>query len=463
MINPSKTLRRLKFWYQLFFAYLKRYRLRITSVVLLIFILTFGIIKIWPTILRTNVVSIGYVGSFAVEDIPAEILSLATQALVTFDNEGRPVPSLVSHWTVSDDGKTYVVFIKDNLTWHDSTNIDTSNMSIAISNVEITALNNKAIQFKLPNSISSFPQALNKPVFKSKTFYGTGEYRIVKIDQVEGVVKRIILHPQNSKLPNVEINFYQNEFQAKTALKIGEISVVNLASAQDLLAWPNLNVNKQIDFSQTVTIFFNNKDSLLSSKELRQALNYAIDRSSFDGQVAHSPISPTSWAYNENLVVYNYNVSKAKELVSKVKSPQKLKIILSVAPGLEDIAQSIKDNWQAVGIEVELKEIADTSENFQALLAINKTMPDPDQYALWHSTQDKTNITGYQNVKVDKLLEDARSISDEAKRKELYFEFQKTLVEDSPVAFLYHPFRYKVIYNNSKQLLEMLPENTKGG
>ena len=95
---------------------------------------------------------------------------------------------------------------------------------------------------------------------------------------------------------------------------------------------------------------------------------------------------------------------------------------------------------------------------FQALLAVNKLPRDPDQYTLWHSTQTKTNITKYKNVRVDKLLEDARITKEEDKRKELYLEFQKVLAEDAPAAFLYYPYKYRVVYKNAKPLLSKLPE-----
>ena len=43
---------------------------------------------------------------------------------------------------------------------------------------------------------------------------------------------------------------------------------------------------------------------------------------------------------------------------------------------------------------------------------------DPDQYSIWHSTQDATNITHYESPRIDKLLEDGRSeIDTESRRK----------------------------------------------
>src|SRR3989344_6727533 len=212
--------RRFKFWLRLSMAYLQRYQMRLAISLVTIIFLILATVSIWPKFSRTNIVAIGYIGSHTIETIPTEVLSLATQPLISNNEQGRPVPALASHWTVSDDGKTYIIFLKDNLKWHDETLVDTSNIAIAITNIEITALNNKAIEFKLPTSIASFPQALNKPVFKTKTFYGTGQYRIVKIDTVDDIVKKIVLHPKDTSLPQVKFKFYQPHFHQPIAFKM---------------------------------------------------------------------------------------------------------------------------------------------------------------------------------------------------------------------------------------------------
>src|SRR3990167_2061867 len=457
MLFFKAKVRRVKFWWNLSFAYFSRYRFWLLASLLLFSSLIFTFYKLLPTIMRTNLITLGYVGIYTIETIPTEVLSLATQSFFSSGSDGKPIPSLASHWTVSDDGKTYVVFLKDNLKWHDESPVSAKDISIAITGVQITALNNKAIEFKLPNPIASFPLALDKPVFKAKSFYGTGKFRIVDINQVEGVVKKISLVSKDKTLPRVYIKFYQTEQQALNALKIGEIKSLTVSNAKILEKWPNLELEKITDTNTIVAIFYNNEDPLLASKDLRQALSYAIQKSDFDGINAISPISPTNLAYNNNIKRYEYNTSWAKELLSKteIKSP---KITLTSTPGLEDMAERIKKDWQELGIEVSINKSKNVPDNFQALLVYEQLMPDPDQYSLWHSTQNDTNITGYKNVKVDKLLEDARNTSDEAKRKELYFDFQKFLVEDAPAAFLYYPYKYKITYKNVMPLIAKLPK-----
>ena len=190
-MQPTKArTRRIKFWLHLANAYFSRYKYPFLATLITILAVVYSSTRLWPKITRSNIVTIGYIGTYTLETVPAEILSLATQSLIATNPAGRPTPSLASHWTVSEDGKTYIIFLKDNLRWHDGTQVDAKDITIAIENVQITALNNKAIQIKLPNPIASFPTVLNKPVFKTKSFYGTGEFRITQIDQMDNVIKK---------------------------------------------------------------------------------------------------------------------------------------------------------------------------------------------------------------------------------------------------------------------------------
>lgn len=451
-------VRRIRFWWHLTLAYIAKYKLKIGAAIFTILLLALGIYQAVPLISRANYISMGYVGSYTLETIPSQALLLATRPLITVDEADRPLPALASHLQVSDDGKTYDVFLKDNLKWHDGTPVDAKDISIAIKNVQINALNNKTIRFQLPNPIYSFPLALNKPVFKAESFYGVGEFRIVTIDDVDGVVKKISLAPKDKSLPNVDIKFYPTESQALEALKIGEVKTATVANAREVEQWPNLDVEKKVSQDEIVTVFFNNEDPILSSRDLRQALDFAVNKSEFDGQSATGPISPKNWAYSEQVKRYDYNTARAKELISKAGSPS-LKVTLSYTPSLEQVAKSIQKDWQAVGFDVTLKLERGVPKAFQAFLAVNKLSPDPDQYGLWHSSQKgTTNITAYKNVKIDKLLEDARSTEDEDTRKTLYFDFQRFLVDDAPAAFLYYPYKYQVTYKNIQPLIAKLPK-----
>ncbi|MBP9798254.1 hypothetical protein KBC70_03875, partial [Candidatus Woesebacteria bacterium] len=69
---------------------------------------------------------------------------------------------------------------------------------------------------------------------------------------------------------------------------------------------------------------------------------------------------------------------------------------------------------------------------------------DPDQYFFWHSTQLGTNITKLDDKKIDKLLEDGRKFLNVKQRQSIYRDFQKTIADQIPAYFMYHPFEYVV-------------------
>ena len=93
------------------------------------------------------------------------------------------------------------------------------------------------------------------------------------------------------------------------------------------------------------------------------------------------------------------------------------------------------------------------TRDFELLLYEIETTVDPDQYNLWHSLKSNypdLNLSGYSYERVDILLEDARRNIDDGIRLQRYILFQKYLVADAPVVFLYQP-NYVYIYDNDLQ------------
>ena len=63
---------------------------------------------------------------------------------------------------------------------------------------------------------------------------------------------------------------------------------------------------------------------------------------------------------------------------------------------------------------------------------------------LWHTTQKGNgNITGTALPKLDKALEDGRETVSQPERIGKYLDFQRFLLDESPVTMLYYP---KLIY-----------------
>ena len=78
-----------------------------------------------------------------------------------------------------------------------------------------------------------------------------------------------------------------------------------------------------------------------------------------------------------------------------------------------------------------------------------------DPYVFWHGAAIKDpglNLSLYNNRKVNKILEDARLISDLAKRAVKLEEFQKLVLSDAPAVFLYSPNYIYVVKNSVKNI-----------
>src|SRR3990167_1499445 len=105
MFKTKAKIRRFKFWWYLTGAYFGKYKFRLASLLSAILVAIVLAAKIWPYVTKSNVVSIGYVGTYTIENIPSQVLSLATNSLIASDKSGKPIASLASNWQASDDGK----------------------------------------------------------------------------------------------------------------------------------------------------------------------------------------------------------------------------------------------------------------------------------------------------------------------------------------------------------------------
>jgi len=68
---------------------------------------------------------------------------------------------------------------------------------------------------------------------------------------------------------------------------------------------------------------------------------------------------------------------------------------------------------------------------------------DPDRYSNWYSTEKDPpglNLSGFSQVRADRALEEGRKELNNDKRTIHYNELQKSVLDNVPVIFLYHPF-----------------------
>ena len=411
----------------------------------------FGIIlflTLWfllPLTLGNSIEKIGISGMFNVENLPPSILNMVSSGLTKLEKDGSVGPALSTSWETPDKGQTWIFHLASGLKWQDGKSLQSSNITYSFSDVTVSYPDKNTIAFKLQSPYSAFPTVVSKPVFRSGLL-GVGQWEVKNLSLVGSYVDSITL--ENIDHKRIIYKFYPTEEETKLAFELGQIDQIQgLFDPKPLNTWPKIKLAKQINTGEFVAVFLNMNDKALGDKSVRQALAYAINKDVLGDQRAISPISVDSWAYNPQVKPYDYDLEKAKTMIDDYKKSSKLEKIsinLTAAPILLNQAEKIVNDWQAAGIDANLRIVSNVPSDYQALLAIFDIPDDPDQYSIWHSTQTATNITHYSNPRIDKLLEDGRTEIDTQARKQTYFDFQRYLVEDSPAIFLYYPTIYTI-------------------
>ncbi|MFA6602883.1 MAG: ABC transporter substrate-binding protein [Candidatus Shapirobacteria bacterium] len=387
----------------------------------------------------------GLAGLYTIRNLPPQVSQNISFGLMTESPTNRPEPTLLTKSiSISPDGLTYR-FELNPYTWQNGQRVlaqDLTNI-YTINNASVTAPNDSTLLIQLEKPFSPLPSILTNPIFQNNQLIGVGDYRVTQSQFQDGYLKKLVLALKDNPKKKIIYRFYPSENDLITAFKLGEIDTFSSnIEPKDVINWKNSQVSKEIDTSSRYIALFFNTDKL-SRKQFRQSLSYATPKPRDKNERCLGPISPQSWAFNPQTKEYNYNPTRAKELVDS-EDPKKIVLSLATRDLLPE-AEKIKQAWgEILGITVDINTDISPNRDFEVLLSYGNMPLDPDQYAFWHSTQTKTNHTHLNNSRIDKLLEGGRQTMDNLQRKQIYFDFQKYLLEEAPAVFISFPTRYTV-------------------
>ncbi len=451
MDRANKSIR---YYYWLFLEFAKKHVKLIFLSALISTITVVSAITISPyliTLLSPQTTEIGMVGSYTIDTLPEDILAKISNGLIYVNEKGKIIPVLADSWEMLRDGKTYRFHLKKNILLDDNTFFTAKNINYRFKDVEIEAKGDYLIEFRLKKPLAIFPMYLTKPVIKYPYIGVGGLYKFDHVKYKYDKITEISLAPNKKELPRLLYRFYANESQMINAYKLGQINemTVSKKNIADIFSeWKNTEVQKAVDYSNLLTVFFNYNNPLLKEKEVRSAIKMSINRSLFSdlGIDARSSIPPTSWAYNKDLKEPVYDIDLAQKLIKKYKTASdSAKLNFNTYYDYLDIASDLNKNLNDIGLTTNLNVMSYSNSNdFDLMLAFLKIPNDPDQYYYWHSTQNLATLTGYKNLKIDKLLEDGRSTYEQGSRVEFYRDLQKNLEDDSAAVFIYYPYSYTI-------------------
>lgn len=426
--------------------------------------------------------------------------------LMRLNSDGTTKYELAESMEVAEDGLSINLKLKEGLKWSDGEPItaddviftykiksDKNNGSVAALTVgdeiiEFEKVDDLNIKFILP-SVSA--AALNKITFETyiipehiykdvKDFsennlevqpVGSGPYKLVEYKTGEYLKFEANenYYAGQANIKNVIFRIIPEADAVKVALQTGEVdaSMVGVPAVEELKA-AGLDVYTYSE-DGIGYLGFNLSSDAFQSKEVRQAVMYAINREEINTAMFQNPefyqnvysVLPTNNPfYNPDIEPYNFDQAKSKELLEKAGATD-LKLNIAYDPTskpAEMFATLMKERLAEVGIELELigveqstiinEQLNPESKKYDMFLNGYVFGVEPDSYSAMFGSDGSFNIFHLKSEAIDKLFAEGQKELDEEKRKEIYAELQKEIADE---AFIYpHATALKIIVSNPR-------------
>ncbi len=330
----------------------------------------------------------------------------AVENLVGINPDGNPVPQLATSWEYNADFTEVTFHLREGVRFHDGTDFNAEaakwNLQMQIDGAKtdldvvtnIEVLDTYTISLTLSEPDPLLVQRLNPSGCGKMTSPAAyDEYGAVKIKR--NPVGTGPFKLQEYKFPS-ELTFVRNDdywqeglpyldavkivviadYQSrKTAFLNGEGQIMygaNFTDSAELEAAGG-TLQSRIMALNTLAISTDNLDPRYNDIRVRQAISYAIDVPTIVAGVYEGFVDPTNqlaipgeagWqqaAWNDDIVGYPYNPTKAMELLAEVgitpDNPWKPELTYLSAEDYDQVFTVVKDNLDKVGIEVSLRPV----------------------------------------------------------------------------------------------------------
>ncbi len=289
---------------------------------------------------------------------------------------------------------------------------------------------------------------------------GTGPYKIESNDDSTQVtlVKNENYHNGDVNLDEIDFIYYDDDQTKLIAYENGDIDLADL-NASLLSQYEATNADEITAYYPLGTAFIslNLKADYISDLNVRKAISLAINREELVNTILNGAGIPASSFLNNNipghdesLSVYEYNPEEAKKLLAESGYADGISIDAEVRQSDQTVFAAIQGYLQEVGITLNLNVVDNatwTADRTAGKIPVtgmtwNALYPDGDfqMYNYFYSSNSEAQGVYYDNTEFDKALDDARTLTDETERAELYKKADSLLsLEDYACIPLYYP------------------------
>ena len=438
----------------------------------------------------------------------SNMLDYVVETLTVVDADGEVQGLLADTFETSDDGLTVTLTLKDGISFQDGTPFDaeavvfnldrltdpelTVPQGAAYKSIEsTTAVDAGTVQLTLSqpapgllSALSVTTSAMISPASveaEGNTYeeyshpVGTGPYVFGEYATGESVTvtKYADYWGEKPYYDTVQFRVVPEAATRESLLLAGQVDMIILPPVSDLKSLQsNADVKVELGESdRTIFIALDNQDPVFSKPEVRQALNYAVDKKTIIDSVLfgaaeemNAPMAPSLFGYCET-GTYDFDPDKARQMLADAGATgAHMDLLTPSGRYVQDAqaAEAIAGYLREVGLDV-----AVSTSDFPSFLG-RVNAPHSDQTVDAHllgwapgyldadyqmqmfreATHPPSGLgtSFYTNPQVETLLAQADVETDVDTREQLYCDASKIIWDDAPWIFLWTQ-SFPVVYS----------------
>lgn len=413
-------------------------------------------------------------------------------SLIRLDNEGNFIPGLATEWEATD-ASTLVLTLREDVVFQDGTPFDAAAVkahleraktdpastiqreAATITNVTVVDPHTVKIELGsptvgiLPASLTDLLGMVPSPTavaaggdqYGVEVAVGAGPYALESLLPNELLKLRTwgdddYWDHENRLLAGID--WYPPALDKPERVVTGDLDVIpgnelTLASSGSLSGISSVD-RTSATYKQ---VFVNPAMAPFDKEEVRQALNYAIDREALAelagtgaDSVAWGPIPNDSWAHNPEVEeMYPYDPEKAKDLLAEAGYPEGISFTAGVtdSPIYTSVGQALQDMFKESNITMELVRVSGAEINnaiyqrkeYAAAVTAYAGAADPGRtLSARFGTGGAQNPGNVSIPELDELLAEGAASTDQDERADAYQAAEVLVMEQAlevPIGF----------------------------